>query len=173
MLFYHKDKLDMSLCFVGEFEHNTAKRWENNVSFIYCQFIDTSTMLCFIVIWCTYGGLPYLKKKNNNNPHTLVRVKISIHTWCLITRRHLPFVVTGNKSVISRYKFPLSAKEPQYGWNRKKEGRTEGIICPKCFVLISSVGTPLNTVLSRQKKNGKAADFPCRRILHSPSVIFK
>lgn len=43
---------------------------------------------------------------------------------------------------------------------RREEGRKEGIICPKCFVLISSVGKPLNTVLSRQRKMGKQPIFP-------------
>lgn len=38
--------------------------------------------------------------------------------------------------------------------------KKEGIICPKPFVVISSVGKPLNTVLSQQRKMGKASDFP-------------
>lgn len=52
--------------------------------------------------------------------------------------------------------------------NSSKRVKKEGIICLKRFVLISSVGKPLNTVLSWQRIMGKATDFPCRAILHSP-----
>lgn len=65
------------------------------------------------------------------------------------------------------YKFLFTLKELQ---NSPKK---EGIICLKPFVLISSVGKPLNTVLSQQRKMGKASDFPRLGILHSPLMIFK
>lgn len=54
-----------------------------------------------------------------------------------------------------------------------KRSEKRGIICLKPFVVISSVGKPLNTVLSQQTKMGKASDFPRRGILHSPPMIFK
>lgn len=50
--------------------------------------------------------------------------------------------------------------------------RKGGMICLECFVLISSVGKPLNTVLSRPKKNGKSKRFSLPlNIAFSPSDI--
>lgn len=79
--------------------------------------------------------------------------------------RHLTIKGNGPTSrVCAIYEFVFTLQNSQ---------KKEGIIWLKPFVLISSVGEPLNTVLSQERKMGKASDFPRLGILHSAPMIFK